>query len=267
MITPDAFLNLCAKTADEIKEAVAPLIGTDFGAEEIAMGADNTPTERLDKVAEDIVIRNFRAVQACRYLLSEEAGLVDLGGDKGIVYLDPVDGSFNAARGLPFYAVSFGLSDGKRLAAGYVRDLSSGESFSAVRGGGAFLNGRALQPSVMSDIRRASISYYANRPHPKMLQDVGLFVRRTRQFGASALELCYVAAGRLEAFLDLRGNLRITDAAGGILICEEAGVLVTLPSGEPADFPDDVKQGRPLLAAPPALHAQIVEALKEGGGK
>jgi Archaeal fructose-1,6-bisphosphatase and related enzymes of inositol monophosphatase family len=96
-----------------------------------------------------------------------------------------------------------------------------------------------------------------------MLRDAGLRVRRTRQFGASALELCYVAAGRLEAFLDLRGNLRITDAAGAILICEEAGVLVTKPDGTPADFPDDVREGRKLLAAPQILHAKIIEALSE----
>ncbi|HJJ48161.1 MAG TPA: bifunctional fructose-bisphosphatase/inositol-phosphate phosphatase [Methanocorpusculum sp.] len=264
MISSDVFLKLCAETADEIKAAIAPLIGTAYGGEEIEMGADNTPTERLDKVAEDIVLKNFRGVKACQYLLSEEAGLVKVGGNKGIIYLDPVDGSFNAARGLPFYAVSICLSDGTQYVAGFVRDFATGETFTAILGKGAFLDGKSIQPSAESEICKASICYYANRPHPKMLQEVGLFVRRTRQFGASALELCYVAAGRLEAFLDLRGNLRITDAAAAILICEESGVLVSQPNGKPADFPDDVKQGRPLLASSPALYAKIVDALKEG---
>lgn len=263
MISPDAFEKLCADTADEIQSAIKPLTGTEYGGEEIEMGADNTPTERLDKVAEDIVIAAFRKAKAAKYLLSEEAGLVELGGDSGIVYLDPVDGSFNAARGLPFYAVSFGLSDGTELVAGYVRDFSSGETFTAVRGCGAYLDGKPLKLSAVSEISRASICYYANRPHPKMLKEVGLFVRRTRQFGASALELCYVAAGRLEAFLDLRGNLRITDAAAAMLICREAGAVVSQPNGMPAGFPDDVRQGRPLLAAAPVLHAKIVDALKE----
>lgn len=263
MISADAFLQLCKLTAVEVKDAVSPLVGTDFGGEEIAIGADNTPTERLDKVAEDIVLKNFRGVKACKSLLSEEAGLVDIGGDKGIIYLDPIDGSYNAASGLPFYAISLGLSDGETMVAGFVQDLCSGEIFTAVHGKGAFVNEKPIHPSPKTDICKASIAYYANKNNRRSLHQNGVYVRRTRQFGASALELCYVAAGRLEAFLDLRGNLRITDAAAGMLICSEAGVCVTQPDGTAVSFPNNVRTGCKLLAAAPVLHNRIVESLEE----
>ena len=90
----------------------------------------------------------------------------------------------------------------------------------------------------------------------------GYTSRRIRKLGASALELCYVACGRLEAFLDLRGTLRITDAAAAILILEEAGGVVSLPGGEPCSFPDDVCAGRCLLGGNKAIHAEISRLMR-----
>jgi myo-inositol-1(or 4)-monophosphatase len=259
MLPPNDFLGLCDRTARRVEEALAPLIGTAYGAEELCMGADNTPTERLDKIAEDIIIEAFRAQKVCGRLLSEEAGMVSLGGDTGIIYLDPVDGSFNAGAGIPFYALSAGLSDGSRMIAGYVRNLATGETFTAIAGHGAYLNGHPISPSSRSSFQTAALSVYARSPEMLALLNHGYTARRGRKFGASALEICYVACGRLEGFLDLRGTLRITDAAAAILILEEAGGIVTLPNGNPCEFPDDVCVGRCLLGANKALHPQITQ--------
>lgn len=256
------FFRLCKRTAKEIEKELVPLIGTSYGAEELCMGADNTPTERLDKIAEDIVIKNFSEKKVCKYILSEEAGLVDVGGKEGIAYLDPIDGSFNAGVGIPFYALSIGLSDGEKMIYGFVKNLPCNEIFTAELGKGAFLNGNPIKVSDKNELGKSAMSIYAKGPEMIQMLRHGLIVRRGRKFGASAIELCYVACGRLEGFLDLRGTLRITDAAAGILICQEAGGVVSLPNGEKCVFPDDVKVGRPLLAANPQIH-QIVSRIEK----
>ena len=248
--------------AERIETALQPLVGTDYGAEELCMGADNTPTERLDKVAEDIVLSLFREHAVCKSLLSEEAGMVDIGGDSGLCYLDPVDGSFNAGCGIPFYALSVGLSDGTEVVAGYVKNLATGEVFTAVKGNGAFLNGKPIHPSAKDSFGVSALSVYAPSPDLKKLVDAGYSARRSRKLGASALELCYVACGRLEGFLDLRGTLRITDAAAAMLILKEAGGVLSLPDGSPVDFPDDVRCGRCLLGANPAMHEKLLALMK-----
>ena len=256
------FLLVCEKIAPMVEEALAPLIGTEYGAEELCMGADNTPTERLDKIAEDIILNVFREHKVCNYLLSEEAGMVEIGGDSGIAYLDPVDGSFNAGVGIPFYAMSVGLSDGKKMVAGYVRNLANQETFTAILGKGAFLNGNPIHVSKKTELNKAAMSIYARVPEMLSLLEVGMRSRRVRKLGASAIELCYVACGRLEGFLDLRGTLRITDAAAGILICGEAGGIVSMPDASPLLFPDDVCVGRRILAANPAIHGIMSEIMR-----
>ena len=260
---PARFLSVCEMVAPMVEEALAPLIGTEYGAEELCMGADNTPTERLDKIAEDIILAVFRSRKVCRALLTEEAGMLrDIGGESGIAYLDPVDGSFNAGVGIPFYALSIGLSDGEKMVAGYVRNLANGETFTAILGKGAFLNGKPIRVSKKTELNTAAMSIYARTPEMISLLQNGLSTRRGRKLGASAIELCYVACGRLEGFLDLRTTLRITDAAAGMLICEEAGGIVTLPDGMPVSFHDDVCSGCPLLAANPAMHKKVSDIMR-----
>ncbi|HJK62725.1 MAG TPA: fructose-1,6-bisphosphatase, partial [Methanocorpusculum sp.] len=83
-----------------------------------------------------------------------------------------------------------------------------------------------------------------------------------RLLGASALELCYVACGRLDGFVDLRNTLRVTDAAAGILICREAGGRVTLPDGSPVESPDNVAAGRCLVATNRVIHRKVIEYLR-----
>ncbi|HKM41195.1 MAG TPA: bifunctional fructose-bisphosphatase/inositol-phosphate phosphatase [Methanocorpusculum sp.] len=256
------FLSVCEKIVPIITDALASLIGTEYGAEELCMGADNTPTERLDKIAEDIVLAAFREHKVCKYLLSEEAGMVDIGGESGIAYLDPVDGSFNAGAGIPFYALSIGLSDGEKMVAGYVRNLASDETFTAIRGQGAYLNGKPIGVSKKTELNTSAMCVYARAPEMMALLQRGFHIRRVRKLGASAIELCYVACGRLDGFLDLRTTLRITDAAAGILICEEAGGIVSLPDGSPVSFPDDVRLGRPILAANPVIHTKVSEIMR-----
>ncbi len=262
MLTPVQFLALCDEIGNVMVRDLAPLIGTAYGGEELCLGADNTPTERIDRVAEEIVLTAFREAKACRSLLSEEAGMVDIGGDQGVAYLDPVDGTFNAVAGIPFYALSIGYSDGEQMVAGFVKNLANGETFTAIRGEGAFLNGKPIQVSTQIMLDHSAMSVYAKKFDMSRMMQLGHKIRRWRLFGASALELCYVACGRLDGFVDLRNTLRVTDAAAGILICQEAGGRVSLPDGSPVEFPDTVTCGRCLIATNRVIHRKVIEYLR-----
>lgn len=262
MQSPEKFLSLCNEAAVLLESALSPLIGTAFAGEELCLGADNTPTERIDRLAEDIVLKVFRDHQVCRHLLSEEAGLVEIGGESGIAYLDPVDGTFNAVAGIPFYALSVALSDGEKTLAGYVRNLANGETFTAISGRGAYLNEKPIQVSVQMMLDHAAMSVYPKKFDMGGTTELGHKIRRWRLLGASALELCYVACGRLDGFVDLRGTLRVTDAAAGVLICEEAGGIVSLPDGKPVRFPDNVTSGRCLIATNRVIHRKVIEYLR-----
>jgi len=262
MISPDDFIRICQNAALRVEEALVSLIGTEYGAEALCMGADNTPTERLDKIAEDIIIDEFKKNRVSHYVLSEEAGMVDIGGDEGIVYLDPVDGSHNAGIGIPFYALSAALSDGDHVVVGYVRNLANHETFTAIRGHGAFIDGALIHAPSKSELNQSTICVHARPIDLKNLIDNGVVSKKTRILGAAALELCYVACGRIDCFLDLRGTLRVTDAAAAILVLEEAGCIVTQPNGDMLDFPNDVRYGRSLIGANKKLHSQILELLR-----
>jgi myo-inositol-1(or 4)-monophosphatase len=261
MTTPFQFLSVCDEVGKIVMREVSSLIGSAYGGEELCIGADNTPTERIDRVAEELVLSVFRERKICRSLLSEEAGMVDIGGSAGISYLDPVDGTFNAVSGIPFYALSIALSDSERVIAGYVKNLANNETFTAVRGEGAYLNGSPIQVSTETMLDHAAMSVYAKKFDMTRMMQLGQKIRRLRLLGASALELCYVACGRLDGFVDMRNTLRITDAAAGILICQEAGGRVTLPDGGPIEFLDNVVSGRCVVATNCAIHRKVIEYL------
>jgi len=262
MISPDDFIRVCQDISLLVEDALSSMVGTKYGAEELCMGADNTPTERMDKIAEDIIIDELRKARVSHYVLSEEVGMIDIGGDSGIVYLDPIDGSYNAGAGIPFYAISAGLSDGSKVIAGYVRNLANHETFTAIRGKGAYLNGKPIKPESKPSLDRATMCVYVRPRDLNLLLDHGYTSRKTRIFGATALELCYVACGRIDGFLDLRGTLRITDAAAALLLLDEVGCISSLPDGGNIDFPDDVRYGRCLLATNKELHSQIVAIMR-----
>ncbi|MDR3102571.1 MAG: bifunctional fructose-bisphosphatase/inositol-phosphate phosphatase [Methanocalculaceae archaeon] len=262
MVTPVQFLSVCDEVGVRMAKELAPMIGTEYGGEVLCIGADNTPTDRIDRVAEDLVLSVFQERKICRSLLSEETGMVDIGGEVDIAYLDPVDGTFNAVSGIPFYALSIALSDGAKVIAGYVKNIANGETFTAVRGEGAFLNGKPIRVSTEAMLDHSAMSVYAKKFDVTRVMQLGHKIRRWRLLGASALELCYVACGRLDGFVDMRSTLRVTDAAAGILICQEARGRVSSPDGSPVEFPDNVVSGRCLVATNRVIHRKVIEYLR-----
>jgi myo-inositol-1(or 4)-monophosphatase len=256
------FLSACSEMAQLVNESISPLANTPEGGEVVKMGADLTPTKKIDQVAEDCIVEFLREHPICSLLISEEAGKVPFDGGKGTIFLDPVDGTFNALTGIPFYALSVAYAEGGVIRQAFVQNLASGETFTAIKGKFSHCDGKPSRVSKISHLDECAMSVYGRKFDPTRVMQLGQKIRRWRLFGASALELCYVGCGRIDGFIDLRGTLRVTDAAAGMLICTEAGGKVTDMNGGPVHFPDEVTIGRRLVATNGALHHKVIEYLR-----
>lgn len=256
------FLDSCNEIAREVKDAVRDLVGTPRGGEFIKMGADGTPTKRIDQVAEDCVVAYLREKPLCTTLISEELGRAEFCGEKGTIFLDPIDGTFNAVAGIPFYAISIAYATEGVVQQAYVENLATGDIFTAIRGKGARLNGKEVQVSGISRLSESAMSVYGRKFDPARVLQIHQKIRRFRLLGASALELSFIGAGMIDGFIDLRGTLRVTDAAAGMLICTEAGGKVSDLNGESFIFPDEVTIGKCLIATNGILHGKVVEYLR-----
>jgi myo-inositol-1(or 4)-monophosphatase len=258
---PD-FFSACSRMAEQVDERIGPLVGTAEGGKTVRMGADLTPTKLIDQVAEDCIIDYLREHPLCSHLISEEAGKVGFDGDGGTIFLDPVDGTFNAVAGIPFYALSIAYAEEGVVQKAYVRNLSSGETFTAEKGKYARCDGKPIHVSDVVSLDECAMSVYGRKFDPTRVMQLGQKIRRWRLLGASALELCYVAGGRIDGFIDLRGTLRVTDAAAGVLVCTEAGGKVTDLNGKGIRFPNEVTIGRCVVATNGVLHHKVIEYLR-----
>ncbi len=270
-------MKLCDDAADRVASAVREMVGTASAGQMVNMGADGTPTKRIDRAAENAVFEALSASGLSFRVLSEEIGEVMIAGERRIektagnagqpdyfLHLDPLDGTFNAISEIPFYSVSIYLS-GKGLHFGYIRDLAAGNRYYAEAGRGAYCSsGRKLSVSAGRDPSQFSISAYTLRPHTSRLAGIGDTVRRIRTLGSASLEMALVASGRLDAFVDLRGMMRVVDVAAGKLLIEEAGGTVTDANGEKLQLGGDMWQRRDLIASNGLQHSELLGLI--GGG-
>src|SRR3954471_23832310 len=156
-------------------------------------------------------------------VLSEESGLApaDLDGVDVVVVVDPIDGSTNADRGVPWYATSLCAVDGSGPVAAVVADVSRGVRYEATRGGGARRDGVALVPSGCRGLAEAIVGLSGWPP-------VHFGWQQYRALGAAALDLCAVAAGVLDGYVDCSAEAHGPwDYLGGVLVCQEAGAAVS----------------------------------------
>lgn len=176
--------------------------------------------------------------------------------------VDPLDGTMNYVHGVPNYAVSIALEQGGIPLVGTVYDPVSGECYSAIRAHGAWLNGRRLAVSATTQLSEAlvavSFAAHVGRGDPEIAEFIEVMVeaRGTRRMGSSALNLCYVAAGRFDGYWSK--STKIWDIAAGCLLVTEAGGIITAFDGGTLDI------NRPefIAAATPQLHNQLRRALQ-----
>jgi myo-inositol-1(or 4)-monophosphatase len=205
-------------------------------------------------------------------LISEETGIKEFGAtpENSYVTVDPIDGTTNLVRGLPFYCTSIAVSSKPELSAVYaasVTDLFHDVTYWAIQGEGVFRDGKTITSSSVTSLDEAVVGLDLNTYKIKeivpQLSDVIHETKHIRHFGANALELCYVADGLTDAFIDIRGKLRTTDVAAGFFIVKEAGGTVTSPEGESVDVRLDPKQTLKFVASGnKEIHNTILSLLK-----
>lgn len=200
----------------------------------VGRGAGGDKTLLIDRLAEEAIVEYLKQEGIEFVLISEEAGRASFGSSPSVyVIADPLDGTHNARMGIPFFAISLAAAEKPTLSsvvAAAVVDVVRGEEFYAARGEGACLDGEMLVSPKKRRLSEATIGISVSRSPRAVesLRRVLLRARNVRQLGANALEMCYVAAGRLDAFMDLRNRIRAIDMAAGCLIIKEAGGVVVL---------------------------------------
>ena len=192
--------------------------------------------------------------------LSEEQGEKIIGTKPEFTFvLDPIDGTFNAVNNIPFFCVpiAIGDSDLSDIRYGYVKNLVSGDIYTAEKGKGSFLSKRKIHVSSISELSGLSVISYSLRPHAVTINNHK--VRRVRVFGCAALELCYIASGIFDAFIDMRSMLRVTDIAASKLFVEEAGGKVTDGQGKRLSTQLDVTKRVNMVASNGMVHDKLLE--------
>ncbi|MGN6816354.1 MAG: inositol monophosphatase family protein [Solirubrobacterales bacterium] len=222
--------------------------------EGIGEGGDRTLA--IDRRAEDAVfaeLEKLAAEGASFVAVSEERGEVELGGGgESRVVIDPIDGSLNARRTIPSFAVSIAVASGPSMADvefGFVHDFGAGEEFIAWRGEGAQLNGAPARVAPARE-RLEVVGLESAEPEWSLpvLEALSGKVFRLRVVGAIAISAAYVAAGRFDAMLSLR-NCRSVDAAAAQLIVREAGGAIAFGEGGLFEARLDLDSRYPIAAA------------------
>lgn len=282
--------DLAYEIIREVGRAIRPYVGKDESGEKVKMGADGTPTSLIDIIAEEKLINILKNAPVLSYIVSEEIGELKLGKGtkrsitltrelrradlseeetpKFIFLIDPVDGTNNAIKEIPAFGISIAVADVNqgRLATlndvqlGFVSNFANGNFFEAEKGKGCWLNNEEVHPSDIINISDMTLGGFTKSGTTEASQLVDN-ARRMRVLGSVVLELSYVASGRYDAFLDLRGS-RIIDIAASKLILEEAGCIITNKYGQKLNNNLSIYEKTIVVAANnKILHKQMIDIL------
>ena len=274
----NSWLETLVQCKNNIRKQIGPLLETlDQPQPDLGIGAGGDPIRKIDLAAENAIVGTLRGQGISFTLISEESGVQEYGENPQECYItvDPIDGTTNLIRKIPFYATSIAVSEKpflKDVHSALVADLFHGVTYTAQEGKGSYRDNRTISPSNNAILEEAVIgvdlnSYKIERIAPRLTELIKK-TKHIRHFGANALELCYVADGTTDAFIDIRGKLRTTDVAAANLIVKEAGALLTTPDGKPLDARLDPKQKVEFIAAANAeMHGKILGLVKSGKEK
>jgi myo-inositol-1(or 4)-monophosphatase len=227
-------------------------------------GAVNLVTD-ADIAAENMIVSRIKSTFPSHSILAEEIHNVSRDQNSGSPcrwVIDPLDGTTNFAHGYPVFSVSIGLEVAGELGLGIVYDPGRDEMFTARRGGGSFCNGIQLRVSTTGSLLLSLLAtgfpYDIQTSKENNLNNFCAFAPRVqgiRRGGSAALDLCYVASGRLDGFWELK--LNPWDCAAGFLMVREAGGIVTNFRGQPASI-----SGREVVASNGLIHQEMLDVLE-----
>ena len=215
----------------------------------------------VDEISEKYILGRIQKVYPDDHILSEEAGSIgEVDEDRRTWIIDPLDGTRNYITGIPFFCVSIGVTTCGRAEAGAVYDPMHDEMFYARRGQGARLNGEPISVSPEKELEDSivSVSWVKRKADRnrfvRYIEELSKDTSYFRRFGSAALVLCYVACGRLNAYM--QAGLNPWDVAAGAVIIEEAGGSITDFAGRPLDLRDKHIE---VVTANPDLHSLIMD--------
>lgn len=226
---------------------------------EINRKARNDFVTEVDRRSEHEIIQVIRKAYPDHAILGEESGFLE--GNETCWIIDPLDGTTNYIHGFPHFAISIGVKNGEQLEAGVIYDPVRNELFSAARGKGATVNDRRMRVSPVKKLEDALMGTgFPHReiehvqPFLKILSNIYPQCAGIRRAGSAALDLAYVAAGRLDGFWE--SHLKEWDMAAGVLMIQEAGGTVSDFEGGQTHL----KKGD-IIASNPKIHKEILEII------
>jgi myo-inositol-1(or 4)-monophosphatase len=256
------WLELCRAAVADVKGVLAAMPDRDERERKLGRGEGGDMTGALDAAAEAAALQHFERDDV--RIVSEEIGTKGH-GDAYTVLVDPIDGSQNAERGIPYFALSVAVADGDTMDDvffGYVYDFGANEEWRATRGEGAFLDDRPLTTLPKDHIEVLSIEATRAQLVHERLRVLAPLTDRLRVMGAQAITYCHLAAGRTDGVCVLR-PARAVDFAAGQLVVRERGLAIALPDGpELGKHPLDLQgRSRVVAAGTEELCTRLAEAL------
>lgn len=241
-------LELFALTAAAVRDVLAPVSGS-----ERRVRTQRPGQYAIDLIADAAALRVL--AEAPVSVLSEESGVTTVAGAEVTVVIDPVDGSTNASRDLPYWATSICAVDSDGPLAALVINQATGTCSTAVRCRGAWRDGVPIQPAKVERVEDSVIALSGTPAR-------ALQWKQYRALGSAALSLCDVAAGVIEGYVDAYGTHAPWDYLGGLLVCNEAGAVVTEAQGRELVTLDFNARLQIMAAATPALLEELMEAVR-----
>jgi myo-inositol-1(or 4)-monophosphatase len=191
-----------------------------------------------DERAEQVILNRIKHSRIKSTVISEEAGRVDFGSEEVVWAVDPLDGTFNYARSIPYFAVSIGVIVDRIPTVGAIYSPVSNEMFVARRGFGSHLNGKRIHVSTIKSLKDAALIFEWWNPEPQIPDPLDFqkslchFTRSLRSLGSVALNLCAVASGRFDGLITVFKRAPVYELEAGCLLVQEAGGIVTNSSGQ-----------------------------------
>jgi myo-inositol-1(or 4)-monophosphatase len=238
-MSPAELIALFERIAVAIRDALLPIHGPARRARTAKPGQYS-----IDLVADAVALRHLRATGIA--VLSEESGRTGPARAPITVVFDPVDGSSNAARHIPYWGTSLCALDGDGPIAALVVNQATGSTFRATRGGGAWRDGSLVTASSVTSVAESFVAFSG-------LPDRPLPWKQCRILGSAALALCDVACGAFDAFVDAAPWHAPWDYLGGLLVAREAGATVRDAAGRPLETVDAGARRQLFAGATPAL--------------
>jgi myo-inositol-1(or 4)-monophosphatase len=264
-----AWLETCRLCVADIRDVLNGMPTRVEREPVLQLGEGGDETTAIDQAAEDAVVARLAALGEDFVLVSEELGMraFGTGGERRVV-VDPIDGSVNAKRGIPFFSFSLAVAEGSSMADvtfGYVYDFGTGEEWTAERGAGAFLDGARL--GVQRPKETIEILSFEGTTTRAIVDRIGGLVDvagRVRVMGSLALSLCHLAAGRVDGVVCLKAA-RSVDIAAAQLLVRECGLAIDLFEDPPFDAaPLDLGMRSRLAAAgSPEVVRRLAAALTD----